>query len=355
MSVERVPAKKATLYRVVGVAVDRGAYRTKYPAELTVIRFLSEKDGCWSVNGYDKATGRHNLSITRGLCEPLGVPYRTVKRALHNLVERQVIDAAKNGYTTTYSLTEVFRQLCEQVYEKRFNAAALKDLLSQLERATRGPVRGPRVALASIGIEERTPNGVLSSMRRRTAEAARPDGRVTEPTQEGTPMERNIDWDDDKPKRPKKGTVWGGSAEVVLGADTTAPMAPRMIKHSPPRRKDVLAVKEYFQSKLLAFSEARHVPLWERVGKMHNNIDFLITQGHTQAIIEGAIDLFASMTAGMVFQGESLWDKFFAQRDEHIRLAAIHAIGGRGGPRESQEDKSRRLMEYQQQQKDAQS
>jgi hypothetical protein len=61
-------------------------------------------------------------------------------------------------------------------------------------------------------------------------------------------------------------------------------------------------------------------------------------------VLVGAFDYFASQADSLVFMGESLWDMFFARRDEAIRIATINAIGAHDGPQESQDDKARRLM-----------
>ena len=153
---------------------------------------------------------------------------------------------------------------------------------------------------------------------------------------------------DDTPKRPGK---WGGKSEgTPLGGEQSVGV-PKTVKRSPPRGKDVLAVKAYFQSKLLTFSEVRHVPLWESVGKLHNNIDWLLTkQGHSVALLEGAIDFFASQVNSLVFQrGSSLWDAFFARREDALKAAGTATIGGRGEQRESAQELADRLTAFRQQ------
>ena len=137
---------------------------------------------------------------------------------------------------------------------------------------------------------------------------------------------------------------------AALGEDPRKPLAaPKAVRSSPPRTKAVIAVKVYFEAKLGSFSDARHVPLWESVGKMHANIDYLIKQGHSQDTLERAIDFFVSQAPSMLFQGSSLWDQFFAHREDALKFAAVSGIGTRGGPREASDDLAKRLSQHQQQ------
>ena len=158
----------------------------------------------------------------------------------------------------------------------------------------------------------------------------------------------STDWDE-QPK--KRGRGWGGESEgTPLGGEDRVVVG-KVVKSSPPRSKAVIAVKAYFQTKLGGFSEAKHVPLWENVGKLHNNIDYMIKQGHSQDTLWRAIDFFASQAPSMMFQGTSLWDQFFAHREDALKFAAVAGIGSRGAPREDLMEQSRRLSQRQKEQR----
>jgi len=150
----------------------------------------------------------------------------------------------------------------------------------------------------------------------------------------------STDWDE-QPK--KRGRGWGGESEgTPLGGEDRVVVG-KVVKSSPPRTKAVIAIKAYFQTKLGGFSEAKHVPLWENVGKLHNNIDYMIKQGHSQDILWGAIDYYVTQVPNLMFQGTSLWDEFFARREDYIKYAATAVIGSHGAHTETQDEEARRL------------
>jgi hypothetical protein len=272
----------------------------------------------------------------------MGMPYETFRTAMRRLTRARVVTIQRLGNSYTYALSSQFLDRCRTLYEIRFDLDAIASYA-----ASGGEVEPPTVVkLNQRGGEVEPPpyRAQEEHYRSATANAGRSDER---------PEEGHLvsDFDPSFYEAPTKRTTrWGGEAEgTPLGGEDKVVIG-KVVKRSPPRSKDVLAVKEYFQTKLLAFSEARHVPLWESVGKMHNNIKYLVdTQGHSQDILERAIEFFASQAPSMMFQGTSLWDQFFAHREEALKFAAVAGIGSRGGPRESQDDLAKRLSQHQQQ------
>jgi hypothetical protein len=140
----------------------------------------------------------------------------------------------------------------------------------------------------------------------------------------------------------KKASGWGGKSEGTPLGGEDKPAAGRTVRGPDPRSKAVRDVRHAFEQRLLPISVTKRVPLYGRVNKMQANIKFMLDQGHDLAVITGAFDYFASQADSLVFMGDSLWDIFFARRDEAIRIATINAIGSHGGPQESLADKGRR-------------
>lgn len=325
------------LAKVVAEALVLGVYDGTSAADLRVILFLARAEhGSWSVNG------RYN-SVGEDLTKRLYMPRESFRTALKRLTKAKVVTSIRLGYATTYALTTDFINRCRTLYEIRHDLQAI-----ECYHKSQGLIR------PSTGVQSDPEQGLIRPQHKRAQEehyrSATADAARGLRPREGEPMS---DFPTDDGFDPSKPTREHDSA--ALGEDPHKRLGPAKVVRGPdPRSKAVLAIQEYFRVKLTPFSERRKVPLFGQVGKMQKNIKFLLQQQHSPEAIEGAVDLFASQTESMYFQGESLWDMFFARRDEHIRLAAIHAIGSRGGPRESLADKGRRLMAQQQQQKDVQ-
>jgi len=323
---------------------------------LRVLLFLASNRGQWAV------FGPHHTQ--EWWAYRLGISEATLKRALADLRKMNTIGVERLKYRTTYYLTEDFLDRCEAIVEQAQDLAGLAEehymepkkargellrelyqlqakddeVILQQSRLTSEPRGGARLSpveaqdCASLCREEHEKGF------RRTAEAGRPDGR------QETPMTDYPTDDDFYGQKPKRKSSWGNSAERVLGG-SDEPAVPKTVKHSPPRRREILVLVAYFQSKLSAFSEARHVPLWVVAGRVNRNIDFLLRQGHTQDTIERAIDYFASQASGMMFQGTGLWEQFFAHREDAFKFAAVAGIGSRGGPREDLNSLAKRLSQ----------
>ncbi len=314
------------LIRVVTEAMILGVYRTEAVPEFKLILFLSRRqDGSWTVGG-------RFPSVEDELLPRIDMPYRTFRRAVQRLIGLGIVTSQRLGHSYTYALSQRFVKACHDCCDNWDDHTWSSGMItsgSRDDHTWSSPYRAQ---------EERANSA--------TADAARPDGRA----EEGHLVS---DFEPSFYEAPTKRTTrWGGEAEgTPLGGEDSFVIG-KVVKRSPPRSKAVLAVKEYFQTKLLPFSEARHVPLWESVGKMHNNIKFLVdTQGHSQDILERAIDFFASQAPSMMFQGTSLWDQFFAHREDYLKFAAVAGIGTHGGPRESMDDLAKRLSQRQQEQR----
>lgn len=319
------------LIRVVTEAMFLGVYDTQAAAEFKLILFLAKVDGTWTVGG--RFPSLESETLWR-----VGMAERRFHRAMQTLSQARVVTIAKVGRSTIYALSQAFLARCSTLYEARNDQALMSQLMTDTSVS---PALTKLTVSTDTSVSPHIETG--KSQEETTAEAA----RGLRP-HEGEPMD-NLDFPPEE--RPKKGRR--NYDPPALGEDPERPLAATKTVRGPdPRSKAVRDVRQAFEHKLLPISVAKRVPLYSRVNRALANIKFMLDQGHELPVLVGAFDYFASQADSMVFMGESLWDLFFARRDEAIKYATVSAIGSHGGPQESLADKGRRQASRLSQQKE---
>lgn len=134
----------------------------------------------------------------------------------------------------------------------------------------------------------------------------------------------------------------------ALGADPTQRLGETKVVRGATPTSAVSKTRKRFVAQFTQLSEQHKIPVIGSRAKMHANIKLMLDDGYSDDIIDRAWEYFAGMVPSMYLGGTTLWDLFFAKRDEALQFAHVASIGSHGGPRESLMDRGRRLSTHQQ-------